>query len=186
MAKKRQGGGSAPQVRGDPAPRAQARPVDYDAIQSVAKAAKLYMVQPVGFSALQMTDSEVQSQKQLPFDEEIQYKASVVPSEKQDELLITVAFDYARARTGEIPIHVKGTFLVGYEVPETESSPISALALESFAEVNGVYNAWPFIRELIAACAARVGVPDVMLPLWHPPKALPPKGQSAKITHKRS
>ena len=38
--------------------------------------------------------------------------------------------------------------------------------LKAFAEVNGVYNAWPYFRELLQSTAARMGLPPVVVPVY--------------------
>jgi preprotein translocase subunit SecB len=38
--------------------------------------------------------------------------------------------------------------------------------LQEFAKVNGVYNAWPYLREIVHSTTLRMGIPPLMLPLF--------------------
>lgn len=41
-------------------------------------------------------------------------------------------------------------------------------ALNYFAELNGPYNAWPYLRELVQSVAGRVGLGSIVLPVFRP------------------
>lgn len=56
--------------------------------------------------------------------------------------------------------------------------------LEQFAKVNGVFNAWPFLREIIQSTTLRMGIAPVMLPL-HRVRATSPEG-TPRLTASRS
>ncbi len=38
--------------------------------------------------------------------------------------------------------------------------------LEQFAKVNGIYNAWPYLREIVQSTTTRMGIAPLMLPLF--------------------
>jgi hypothetical protein len=38
--------------------------------------------------------------------------------------------------------------------------------LAAFANVNGIYNAWPYFRELVQSMASRAGLPPIVLPVF--------------------
>ena len=59
---------------------------------------------------------------------------------------------------------MKVSFEVSYRLPEAFSA--SARELQEFAEVNGVFNVWPYCREFIQTTTARMGLPPVVLPLF--------------------
>lgn len=48
--------------------------------------------------------------------------------------------------------------------------------VDQFAKVNGVFNAWPFLREIVQSTTLRMGIAPVMLPL-HRVRAAPSKGK---------
>ena len=41
----------------------------------------------------------------------------------------------------------------------------------AFASLNGTYNAWPYLRELVQDLAARLGVPGLLLPVYRVPRS---------------
>jgi hypothetical protein len=48
--------------------------------------------------------------------------------------------------------------------------------LRAFADLNGVYNAWPFWREVVASVTSRMGLTGITLPLYRP-AATPKKSE---------
>jgi len=52
---------------------------------------------------------------------------------------------------------------VGFEASKDE--------LRAFAQVNGVFNAWPYFREIIQTASARMDLPPIVIPLYRRPKA---------------
>lgn len=63
-------------------------------------------------------------------------------------------------------------YVLPYRVPKDVACTDDGGAL--FASRNGVFNAWPFFRELAHSVAARMNFPSVVLPLLRLP-LLPPK-----------
>ncbi|MGH7570604.1 MAG: hypothetical protein ACREMK_02030 [Gemmatimonadota bacterium] len=41
-------------------------------------------------------------------------------------------------------------------------------ALKYFAELNGPYNAWPYLRECVQSIGARVGLGGIVIPVFRP------------------
>jgi hypothetical protein len=62
---------------------------------------------------------------------------------------------------------VKVSFEVSYRLPEGFDA--SAQELEDFAQVNAVFNVWPYCREFIQTTTARMGLPPIVLPLFRAP-----------------
>ena len=61
---------------------------------------------------------------------------------------------------------VKAAFSLRYAVPQQVLSALDQEAVQEFAETNGIYNAWPYWRELLQNTAARVGLPGVVAPVF--------------------
>lgn len=61
-------------------------------------------------------------------------------------------------------VEIDCTLLLVYRVstPETVQEP----QLKAFAEVNGIYNAYPYWREFAQSMAARMGVPGLVVPVF--------------------
>jgi preprotein translocase subunit SecB len=60
-----------------------------------------------------------------------------------------------------------------YRVPS--DLRVTKAELKSFAEVNGVYNAWPYFREAVQTITQRMDLPAVVLPVFRVPQAPPSK-----------
>jgi hypothetical protein len=71
---------------------------------------------------------------------------------------------------------VKASFEIRYKLPEglvTESKEF-----ENFAKVNGLFNAWPYLREFVQNVFGRMNFPLIVLPLLRvgpPPSEQPDK-----------
>jgi Na+/H+ antiporter NhaA len=52
---------------------------------------------------------------------------------------------------------------------------VTKAELTAFAEVNGVYNAWPYFREAVQTLTQRMDLPPVILPVYRVPQAAPAK-----------
>ncbi len=59
---------------------------------------------------------------------------------------------------------IRGAFELTYAVPTDES--FSTDELRGFAEVNAVFNAWPYWRELVQASLARMSLPTLTVPVF--------------------
>ena len=80
---------------------------------------------------------------------------------------------------------IEAVYEVLYRIPAELKPP--ADALEEFAETNGVFNAWPYMRQFVAETAQRMEVPPIVLPLFRPATKLAgrkrkprPAGRQAK------
>jgi hypothetical protein len=51
---------------------------------------------------------------------------------------------------------------------------------ESFAKINGVYNAWPYLRNTIHDVTGRLGIPPVVLPVYRVPRRQQAKPDGAE------
>jgi hypothetical protein len=78
---------------------------------------------------------------------------------------------------------VQGAFMVIYSL-QKEKFSASPEMIELFAELHGMHHAWPYIRELVGSLVSRLGLSGVLLPVWPPPKRLPPKGEYITMSNK--
>lgn len=67
-------------------------------------------------------------------------------------------------RRNDPAISVKAEYELKYRLPQTFKAPRRDLHI--FAAVNGVFNAWPYWRELIQSIATRMNLPPLTLPLY--------------------
>jgi len=92
-------------------------------------------------------------------------------SEDAQNLSVIVDFKFearevSEGESGEIVADLSATFHLLYSLP-IEFEPEDG-CLEQFATVNGVYNAWPYWRELVQTSTGRIGLPGVVLPVYRP------------------
>ena len=96
-------------------------------------------------------------------------------SERQDN---GTFFVVAKIGTQLVPEHAKEDPLVSietsfelqYSLPEKFHTDPETLT--TFAETNGLYNAWPYWREFVQSTFARMGLPPVVLPLLRAREAM--------------
>ncbi len=89
-------------------------------------------------------------------------------SERQDN---GTFFVVAKMRTQLVPeqaqeeplVSIETSFEIRYGLPE--GFHVDPQTLTTFAETNGVYNAWPYWREFVQSMFARMGLPPVVLPV---------------------
>lgn len=162
-------------VTGKPSPQIEERAVDFEGIRAVAKHAQLVGIELLDLTARGLSPEEVKSWPPKMFDESISHRARQVEA-GGPQLSSLVEFKYQSNPPGVRPIHVSGAFYVVYQIAAKDGIDLSGEALDQFAEVNGAYNAWPFIRELVSSCAMRLGREGVTLPLLVVPAKLPPAG----------
>ena len=65
-------------------------------------------------------------------------------------------------------VHIEAKFALIYGVKTAPPPAERAKVFEAFVAVNGVYNAWPYLREVVSSMAARLGAPPVLLPVFRP------------------
>jgi len=65
----------------------------------------------------------------------------------------------------ESAIRIAAAVEVKYTLPKDMEPPTDE-ELQSFADSNGVLNAWPYLREAIQDSSSRMGFPPILLPLY--------------------
>ena len=73
-------------------------------------------------------------------------------------------------RSRRVPplLSIEVTVELHYRIPRIRD--FSAQDLSKFANINGVYNAWPYWRELIQNLSLRMGLPPLVLPVFRIPQ----------------
>ncbi|MCC5830871.1 MAG: hypothetical protein JJU36_15600 [Phycisphaeraceae bacterium] len=59
---------------------------------------------------------------------------------------------------------IGATFQLVYQLPEIDK--YGKDQLQAFAEVNAVYNVWPYWREYVQSTLARMGLPTITMPAY--------------------
>lgn len=90
---------------------------------------------------------------------------------------------------GEKRVSIRARLEIDY-APQSDRGEISQDEAEVFGRVNGIYNAWPYLREYVQSCLVRLGLPVFELPLLRAGAAahlaglvdLPDDARTAKAT----
>ena len=64
---------------------------------------------------------------------------------------------------------ISAGFLLTYELKVHEDYPQTNL--DAFGNLNGVFNAWPYVREFVQSMSTRMGAGALTLPVFRPPAA---------------
>ena len=98
-----------------------------------------------------------------------------VTKEPGDDGLFLINTNFSlEIRSGDdeekLQAEVHGVFELSYSIPNKEA--FSSDELEAFGQVNAVFNAWPYWRELVQASLSRMSMPTLTVPVYR----LPPSG----------
>lgn len=118
---------------------------------------------------------EIQAKNQIGFGEVVseltvstRHRATMLARE-ESSFRVLASLEVRAHREKQTRIRVSVDLELSYELPQgTEKDPAE---LEAFANVNGVFNAWPYWREIIQNISTRMGLPPLVLPLFRMPSA---------------
>lgn len=79
-------------------------------------------------------------------------------AQRDDSLFVTVRFSY---KAQPPALAIDATLNLHYALSEERTADEA----EAFAQVNGVFNAWPYWREIVQSTAARMGIMVPPIPL---------------------
>jgi len=65
-------------------------------------------------------------------------------------------------------LSLTASYLLIYILFKDEDVELDKRCFRHFAEVNGPYNAWPYLRELVQSVTGRVGLGGLTMPVFHP------------------
>jgi hypothetical protein len=69
-----------------------------------------------------------------------------------------------RSQTGSSVFSIEATFALDYSLESI--ADLQEGHFRAFALTNGVFNAWPYWREYVQSCASRMGLPNVVIPVF--------------------
>jgi hypothetical protein len=144
----------------------------------VARRAKLndVVVREITAKRYDKLDGELQPQ----LSDEYQV---VSHEENKLEILCRHHLEAASSETRIAEIHID--LILAYDL--AAGDPFNDSDLSAFANANGAYNSWPFIREMFNSLTLRLGLPAFVLPtlLLVSPKPTPPKAETQKAEEKK-
>ena len=160
------------------APGTDRRPVDLDLIKPLSSTAVLLEVTPVSVGA--SAEPNIAAAREDEVAHKLRYRAELIDDDQGESDIIAVWLEFEYEALGadqETVADVDCEFVVSYRLAGATQRDFTAEQLNLFAEINGIYNVWPYMREAVTSLGARIGLPRVILPLWRPPTSLPEKGE---------
>lgn len=155
--------------------RQTGRSVDFAAVRAISDRVRLDDIQVVTFSAQAMGPLSDLSARDL--NQTIRVRGDLVGS-SNEHAGVMILTEYAASDASEEVARVNLTLMVSYSLRDGANwEDLPQDAVDQFAEINGIYNTWSYIREFIGSSMSRLGLSGVLLPLWRPPAVLPPKGE---------
>lgn len=125
-------------------------------MRSVSAAVKLPLAEACSVIEAGKTDANVKVKPTHTFDE--------------GSLSLTVAIEFEISiTTGDPPrdvLELGAVFELSYGVDSPPPPEHRDVLLNAFAHLNGTYNAWPYVRELVQSTTARMALPPVVLPVF--------------------
>lgn len=108
-----------------------------------------------------------------------------VQADKENGYIVVIAkfhFEaFIETKSQEPVIVIDASFLLAYKIENFEG--LTQDAFEQFANLNGIYNAWPYWREFVQNTIVRMGLPSLTIPVFRVVK--PPKVIKRKVTKKK-
>lgn len=128
----------------------------------VAQGVELLDIQLIDISArLQPFDDWMPGDIKLGIDTKTRVR------DDKSGILVLVTVDLQSNDTdGTAALHIQATFKVLYKCEPT--ADLTEAHFNAFGELNGLVNAWPFLRELIQSITSRMGLPPLTLPVRKP------------------
>ena len=114
----------------------------------------------------------------------IDYSAKVHADKKNGYIIVIPEFHFEAFRenkTQKPAILIDASFVLAYKIDNFKG--LTQKGFEQFANLNGIYNAWPYWRELVQNTIVRMGLPSLSIPVFRivePPKEKLPKKKVTK------
>ena len=109
-----------------------------------------------------------------------------VQLDKDNGSVIVVAkfhFEASTEKQSQKPVlTIDASFVLTYHIDNFEG--LTQAGFEQFANLNGIYNAWPYWREFVQNMVGRMGLPPLTIPVFRIVETSP-KTKSGKTTEKR-
>ena len=140
-------------------------PPDPLAIEQLGRVAQIVSVTLLSVKAEQLDATA--SQPGARFDRPV-VRFRTTNKEAGTTLFVRARFEgkgiAAKVQDGLAGFDIGAEFEIAYLLGKSEWSTPENLA--AFAAMNGTFNAWPFWRELVLSTLARMGMPNVVVPLF--------------------
>jgi preprotein translocase subunit SecB len=97
----------------------------------------------------------------------IGYSTEVQVDKKNGYIIVTAKFHFeafTESKTQKPVILINASLLLSYKIENFEG--LTQKGFEQFANLNGIYNAWPYWREFVQNTVARMGLPSLSIPVF--------------------
>jgi hypothetical protein len=97
----------------------------------------------------------------------INYSAEAQVDKKNGYVFVIPQFHFeafVKAKTKEPAVVIDASFLLAYKIENFNG--LTKKAFELFANINGIYNAWPYWREFVQNSIVRMGLPSLSIPVF--------------------
>jgi len=98
---------------------------------------------------------------------DINYSTEVQVDKKNGYVIVTAKFHFeafTESKTQKPVIFIDASFLLAYKIENFEG--LTQKGFEQFANLNGIYNAWPYWREFVQNTVTRMGLPSLSIPVF--------------------
>lgn len=98
---------------------------------------------------------------------DINYSTEVQVDKKNGYVIVTAKFNFeafSESKMQKPVILMEASFLLAYKIDNFEG--LTQQGFEQFANLNGIYNAWPYWREFVQNMIARMGLPTLTIPVF--------------------
>jgi len=123
---------------------------------------------------------------------DINYSTEVQVDRKSGYIIVIAKFHFeafVESKTKMPVVLIESSFLLAYKIENFEG--LTQQGFEQFANLNGIYNAWPYWREFVQNSIVRMGLPSLSIPVFRivePPKekTIKQKVTKKKVTKKKT
>jgi len=118
---------------------------------------------------------------------EINYSTEVQVDKKNGYVIVTAKFHFeafSESKTQKPVILMDASFLLAYKIENFEG--LTQKGFEQFANINGIYNAWPYWREYVQNIIARMGLPSLTIPVFRIVQSPAKKSVKKKVVRKKT
>jgi preprotein translocase subunit SecB len=120
---------------------------------------------------------------------DINYSTEVEIDKKSGYIIVIPKFHFEAFVENKVSgpvLLIDASFLLAYKVENFEG--LTQSGFEQFANLNGIYNAWPYWREFVQNTIVRMGLPSLSIPVFRIVESQKEKKQKAKkkkVTNKK-
>ncbi len=108
-----------------------------------------------------------------------------VQLDKDNRFIVVIAKFHLEAsagkKTSKPVLTIDASFVLTYQIDSFAG--LTQRGFEQFANLNGIYNAWPYWREFVQNVIGRMGLPPLTMPVFRIVQG-PPNAETGKKTNK--